>query len=74
MPKSAARTNPGFSELDVVCLRFDTADGDRVLEAGSIGTIVHCYAGGAFEIEFAEPTPAVLTLEALDIAPYADAA
>lgn len=64
-----------FAELDMVQLRFDTADGETLLRGGTVGTIVYCHASGAaYEVEFAEPVGTVLTLEPLDIVPLPNAA
>jgi hypothetical protein len=42
------------------------------LKAGDLGVVVHVYAGGVLEVEFARgdgKTPAVVTLEAGDLRP-----
>ena len=64
-----------FSELDIVRLRYDTADGETVLRQGTLGTIVLVdNEGEAYEVEFAEPVGTLWTLGPLDIVPIADAA
>jgi hypothetical protein len=76
MASSASRTPAGeFAELDLVRLRFDTADDDVIFPENSLGTIVYVHENGAaFEVEFAKPVPAVLTLGPLDIVPADHAA
>lgn len=58
-----------FNELDLVVLRHDLEDNG--LQAGDIGTIVHCYPDDqAFEVEFITAegkTIAVLTLTTEDV-------
>jgi hypothetical protein len=63
--------NPsGMRGLVRVRLTTDLAAGDLSLPAGSRGTIVHRYAGGrAFEVEFAAPTPVLLTVEGAFLQP-----
>ena len=54
-----------MKEHDLVVLTHDSPE--HGLEAGDVGTIVHCYSDGeAFEVEFASAAArsiAVLTLE-----------
>ena len=62
----AHRGRPAFSEHHLVSLssRLKLEDG-RTLPAGSTGTVVGIWAEGeAFEVEFAEPFHAVVTIEA----------
>ena len=72
---ASAASHPRFSELDVVRLRFDTADGHVIYSEGTLGTIVYVHEDDRFfEVEFFEPEPVVLTLGYLDIVAFADAA
>ena len=41
-----------FEELDVVALTVDLPD--SCLVTGNVGTIVHVYAPGAYEVEFVD--------------------
>ena len=64
-----------FAELDVVRLRFDTAEGTIVYRGGTLGTIVHMFEDcHTFMVEFDDPEPTVLTLERLDVTPVFDEA
>jgi Domain of unknown function (DUF4926) len=64
-----------FAELDLVRLKFDTADDDVIFRENALGTIVYVHErGAAFEVEFSEPISAVLTLGPLDIFPANDPA
>jgi hypothetical protein len=73
--RSLASDDVHFAELDLVRLRHDTADGDILFKEDTVGTVVYCHEQGeAFEVEFATPVAAVLTLGPLDILPVADAA
>ena len=67
--------HPRFAELDVVRLRFDTADEDVIFKEGTRGTIVCVHEDDRFfEVEFSKPVSAVLTLGYLDVLPITDAA
>ncbi len=79
MASSASRTpvdgTHEYAELDLVRLRFDTADEDTIFREDTLGTIVYVHElGSAFEVEFADPVSAVLTLGPLDIYPAGNAA
>ena len=60
-----------IAELALVALTRDLPEHD--LQAGDVGTVVHCYqGGGAFEVEFASAsgrTIAVLTLDRAALRP-----
>ena len=59
---------PSFRELDVVSTQSTLSIAGHIYPSGSTGTIVHVYGDGrAFEVEFAEPAPAVATLEIGDV-------
>ena len=58
-----------FQDLDDVRINVAvvTDDGDRI-EAGSEGTVVGIWRGGAaYEVEFAQPPGALATIEADDL-------
>ena len=67
-PKFADDTVPRFPELSVVRLVHDVAamdwDGvERMFRAGSAGTVMGIYSvGDAYEVEFSEPFPGLVTL------------
>lgn len=43
-------------------------EGRRTIPAGAVGTIVHAYSDGVgYEVEFAQPFQAIVTLEASDL-------
>lgn len=53
-----------YDELSVITTKNDIIRTDGIIPAGSIGTIVHVYAGGkAYEVEFCSPFQAVVTIE-----------
>ena len=57
-----------MKEHDLVVLTHDI--GERALRAGDVGTIVHSYGGGSFEVEFVSAggdTIAILTLSEADL-------
>jgi hypothetical protein len=55
----------GFAELSVVRLVHPVKEGRRTLPAGAAGTVVHAYSDGiGYEVEFARPFHAIVTLEA----------
>ena len=57
-----------FPELSLVRLRHAVKEGRRTIPAGTLGTIVHAYSDGiGYEVEFARPFRAVVTLEASDL-------
>ena len=57
-----------FSELSVVALTHAVENEGRWLPVGAKGTVVAVYADGVgYEVEFEEPFPAVVTLEAGDL-------
>ena len=61
-----------YKDLDVVVLRRDIPG--EGLENGDLGTIVTCYKGGGYELEFITAegdTIAVVTLTSDDIRPVA---
>lgn len=50
-------------ELECVRLGTDFPDNDaQIIPAGSVGTIVHVFAAGAYLVEFAKPFEAVVVL------------
>lgn len=68
---TAARTpDSSFSELDPVLLRSAVYDERGTLPIGALGTVVFRHdRDDAYEVEFAEPFPAVVTLRGSDLAP-----
>lgn len=61
-----------LDELETVVLTRDRPEAG--LRAGDVGAIVHCYAGGRYEVEFVSgggDTVAVLRLEEADLRPLA---
>ena len=69
-PHSVARDRSEprrIQELDRVALLVDVLGDDDVrVPAGSVGTVVAIWAGGAaFEVEFARPVDALATVEAV---------
>ncbi|MDA0264171.1 MAG: DUF4926 domain-containing protein [Chloroflexi bacterium] len=59
-----------INELDTIVLTHDVRE--HSLQQGDIGTVVHCYPAGGFEVEFVTgegSTAAVLTLAGDDIRP-----
>lgn len=61
-------TEPVYKELDIVTTQSTFGLDGLIFPSGSVGTIVHVYPGSrAFEVEFSEPSPAVVTLEAEDL-------
>jgi hypothetical protein len=69
MATRARRETPRLAELDVVRLLSVVYTDDATYPVGSIGTIVFEHDGAdAFEVEFAQPSPAVITLRAADLA------
>ena len=58
-------------ELERVKLTLGVNDENRLLPAGGVGTVVHCYGPGptheAFEVEFDTPFHSVVTLKAEQI-------
>ncbi|MGL4313100.1 MAG: DUF4926 domain-containing protein [Sphingomonas sp.] len=60
---------PDFAELDLVQLRSTIYDRGHSFRVGTIGTVLFRHPGGeAFEVEFASPLPAVMTLRPWDLA------
>lgn len=59
-----------FNELDCVRLLRSSIDmDDKLVPAGSVGTIVAVWGGGeAFEVEFVEPFQALVTVRVEDLA------
>lgn len=59
-----------WPEHSLVRLRSATADDHTVYPRGALGTIVHIHRNGvAFEVEFSDPSPGVLTLEPSELEP-----
>ncbi len=59
---------PRFSELSVVALRRAIPAEQRIMPAGSKGTVVGVYQDGVgYEVEFNQPFHAVLTVEGTDL-------
>lgn len=57
-----------YRELDIVETKAAIWAEGHIYPSGSHGTIVHVHKGGeAFEVEFATPAPAVVTLEQSDL-------
>lgn len=57
-----------YREFDVVETRAAIWAEGHIFPSGSHGTIVHIHKGGeAFEVEFATPASAVVTLEPSDL-------
>ena len=62
-------SGPVLAEFDMVKTRVAISIDGRILPSGSLGAIVLIHRDGrAFEVEFAEPVPAVVTLEVGEIA------
>jgi len=58
----------GFAELSTVALTHAIEVDGRVLHKGTLGTVVGAYSDGiGYEVEFAEPFHAVVTLEVSDL-------
>ena len=67
-PKMPVEVSP-FSELDVVRLRAVVSTDEGIIPSGAVGTIVYLHSGSdAYEVEFADPFPAVVTLREGDLA------
>ena len=57
-----------YQEHDVVVTRAAIWSEGHIYPSGSSGTIVYVHDGGAaFEVEFASPSPVVVTLEQSDL-------
>ena len=57
-----------MQEHDLVRVVRSFADGNRRVEAGAVGTIVHVHRdGAAFEIEFQTDDPFVVTAPAIHV-------
>ena len=68
MTKKAETDRQSFAELSIVKLTRAVEVGGRVLDKGARGTVVGAYSDGiGYEVEFAEPFHAVVTLEFGDL-------
>lgn len=69
-PKTKRRSSRSISELSIVTLNRPVECKGGVVPEGGKGTVVHVYRDGEhYEVEFAEPFPCTVTVEASDIQP-----
>lgn len=69
MPLAKAAGDCQFTELTQVTLSRPVQADEGVVPAGSVGTIVHVWRGGAAcEVEFSDPFETVATVRADDLA------